>query len=85
MIFRIDMFGDDAPTESKMVDGRIKDFEKAKKAAQDAAALFHDEHNCPAGQADLIGDGDLLGSWVWGDGDCRWEDAENGGTGDGSI
>lgn len=74
-IFKVDLDGENAPMESKFVDGSIKDFEKAKAAAQDFAALFHDEHNCPAGQASLIEDGELVGHWVWGDGDCWWEDA----------
>lgn len=76
MAFRVDLFGDDAPTEIKPIDGRVTAFETAKRKAQDLAALYHDEHGCEAGQADLVLAEEIVGSWVWGGGDCWWESAE---------
>lgn len=73
MAFRIDLFGDDAPTESKPIDGRVTYLGTAIEVTKSTAMLYVEEHGCAAGQADLIEYENIIGSWVWQGRDFHFE------------
>lgn len=76
MAFRVDLFGDDAPTEIRHIDCRVTAFGTAKQKVQNVLNLYRDEHRCEAGQADLVLADEILGSWIWRDSVCWWESVE---------
>ena len=75
MAYRVEMFGDDAPTEINPLDGRIKSVEKARSLAEDEARSYAERHSCKAGQVDLVTGMEIIGSWVWNGNNRWWEQA----------
>lgn len=59
--------------DSKMLDGRISCFETAKTKAEDIAQDFVEKTGSKAGHVVLVGDGEVLGYWVWSKKGFRWE------------